>query len=288
MIKQPAFSQGARPIRSMQIQEHYQLHQSHPVTLHAYIEQWRHWLIGSATKSLIGLQDFVFADYTQGTTQTFDQFVLRHAGQRDIVVLRGEFQYHTCITKKLSCVIIDKPQCIRRGQALIISAPFSDYGSLHPAFDEIMSQCMALDVPVCLDLAYWGIARNINIDLQRYTCIQEVTASLSKSFFTLENHRIGVRFSRLYLDDGISMINEVGMQNFHSMSLALHYMQTFCNDWNWLRYGERYEDICVEHSLRQTNTVIFGLSSWPEHSMFNRGIRDNHRICISTLLTDLI
>ena len=46
-----------------------------------------------------------------------------------------------------------------------------------------------------------------------YPCITDVTCSLSKPFFTLENHRVGIRWTRDYVDDGVSMLNEVSMQN---------------------------------------------------------------------------
>lgn len=287
MMIPPGFSTGARPIRSKQIQEHYQSHHYSPIMLDEYLQRWRHWLTHSDTKQLTGLEDFVYGDYTQGTSQTFDQFVLRHAGQRRIAVLKGEFQYHTCIAKQLTCEIIDGPENLCQSQALIISLPFSDYGCIHPAFEEIMSQCVALGVPVCLDLAYWGIAKNLRIDLRRYPCIQEVTASLSKCFFTLENHRVGVRFSRSYLDDGVSMLNEVGMQNLHSMSLGVHFMHHFSSDWNWYTYQDLYRDVCQNSGLSPTNTVIFGTSTSDLYQQFNRGIVGNHRICISKYLTDL-
>jgi hypothetical protein len=192
-------TRGARPIKNSEIQRWYDAHEYHDISLTEYATVWKNWLEFSDKKSIKGLDKFAHADYTQGTSQTFDQFVIRHAKDRQITVLDGEFQYHQCLGKHLNYFqdiqYFHADKVYGRGlTALIISAPFSDMGVVHPDFDNIMETCTRLDVPVCLDLAYWGIAKNIHIDLDQYPCIQEVTCSLSKPFFTLENHRVGIRW----------------------------------------------------------------------------------------------
>ena len=72
-----------------------------------------------------------------------------------------------------------------------------------------------------------GYCKNIHIDLNQFPAIKEVTCSLSKPFYTLENHRVGVRFTKDYVDDGVSMLNEVKMQNNYSMALGVKYMKNF-------------------------------------------------------------
>lgn len=281
------FSKGARPIRSALISAHYQQHIFTDINLELYLENWINWLTQSRSKTLVGLEKFQYGDYTQGTSQTFDQFVLRHSSHREIVVFEGEFQYHACISKKAKFKVISNPKQLQNNQALILSVPFSDLGVCHPYFNLTLDTCNQLGIPVCLDLAYWGIAKNITIDLTRHSCVKEITCSLSKPFFTLENHRVGVRFSRDYLDDGISMINEVGMQNFYSMSLGIHYMKTFSNDWNWDQFGNLYHDLCDKYQLTKTDTIIFGTSQADEFRDFGRGIPGNYRICINRLLSDI-
>lgn len=280
------FEKGARPIKSKVLAAHYQKHKFKQPNLDEYLDQWRQWLINSDSKRISGLDKFLFGDYSLGTSQVFDHFVIRHTSKRQIVVLRGEFQYHACISKKINFKVIDNANHLQKNQALILSCPFSDLGTIHPEFTKILDRCCLLDIPVCLDLAYWGISKDIEIDLDHYPCVQEITSSLSKPFFPLENHRVGVRFSREYLDDGISMINEVSMQNFYSMSLGCHFMQNFSSDWNWSVYGNHYDRICNSHNLVKTNTVIFGRSDQDMYQSFNRGISGNHRVCISKLLAE--
>lgn len=272
---------GARPIKLPAVLEHYQTHQFETVSLTDYADCWRSWLTSTKLKTISGLDAFEYVDYSTGTSQTFDHFVIKHA-RREIAVLRGDFQYHACIARPNQFGYIDN-DTVHAGQALIISLPFSDFGYQHPKFKSILDQCNQLAVPVCLDLAYWGIAKNIDLDLNEYPCVTEVTSSLSKPFYTLENHRVGVRFSRAYQNDGISMLNEVKMQNTHSMSLGLHFMKQFSADWAWNTLHDQYQDICLKNNLTPTDTLIFSLGNQQQHREFNRGIDNNFRVCISEL-----
>ena len=283
---------SARPIQSSVIKSHYDSFNFKKVSIDEYAEVWRDWLTYTENKSLHGLDNFKFAEYTQGTAQTFDNFVMRYAKDRTILALRGDFQYHACISKFSNFEYIDEGfrtnSFIGRDlAALIISAPFSDFGCMHPDFDRVMDRCAFFSIPVCLDLAYWGISKNIHINLDNYPMIKEVTCSLSKPFYALENHRVGIRFTRDYADDGISIINEVGLQNDYSISLGAHFMRSFSPDWNWETFGEQYEKVCEDQDLVYTDTVIFGLGSEDKHKEFNRGNQNNYRVCISEFLGDI-
>jgi len=286
---------GAKPVRNKEVQDfHFHIDKNNlsTVTLEEYEKVWREWLNYSDTKSLQGLENFTNVDYTQGTSQTFDQFILRHSKDREILVLSGDFQYHACLGKHVQFSYVDYPhhlEGILQGpglHALLISAPFSDFGCIHPDFEYIMKICNVHDIPVCLDIAYWGIAKNIHIDLDNYPAIKEVTCSLSKPFHTLENHRVGIRFTKDYVDDGISMLNEVKMQNEYSMALGVAYMRHFSPDYNWEKYGSRYEELCSQLNLVYCDSLIFALGDAERHEEFNRGIEGNYRVCISEYLSD--
>lgn len=271
---------GARPIVSRAVGEHYQSFNYAPVTLEQYVANWRNWITETQSKSIQGLELFSHGDYTCGTSQAFDHFWLRHSQQR-LVCFAGDFQYHSCLGKHLNFKVLNDPSELQKGDALILSCPFSDLGTVHPQQEKIIELCNNLSIPVCLDLAYWGISKNIHLDLTKADCVKEITCSLSKPFYTLENHRVGIRFTRDYVDDGISMINEVKMQNNYSMSLGVHYMQEFSADWNWQEFGSAHKHICKLNQFTPSDTVIFGLTSNPAYSQFNRGIPGNNRICIS-------
>ena len=275
---------GARPVQCKTVLEHYTQHQYQELSIEEYAHCFRTWLEHSTNKQIIGLKEFNHAEFSQGTSQTFDQFVIRHAN-RQIVYFAGEFQYHRCISKNVKHRLLYCAENLTAEQALIISLPFSDTGNQHECFEQILKTCNNLKIPVCLDLAYWGIAKDLNIDLNQYPCISEITCSLSKPFWKLETHRVGIRFSRDYLDDGICMLNEVKMANVFSMSLGVWFMNKFDNSYNWRRYSDRYYTVCNQLNLKTTNTLIFGLGDKLRHSDYYRGLENNYRICISGYLT---
>lgn len=271
---------GTRLIQLNQVLAHYQIYQFDQPDLESYSAIWRAWLASSKLKTLSGLDEFKYSDYTCGTSQTFDHFVIKHAS-KEIVALRGDFQYHACIARPNRFNYVDHE--VKNGQALIVSFPFSDLGGEHPDFKSILHQCNQQQVPVCLDLAYWGIAKNLHIDLTQYPCITEITSSLTKPFFVLEKHRVGVRFTRDYQNDGISMMNEMKVQNTFSMGLGMHFMKEFSCDWLWQQLDTQYNTICLEQNLTPTDTVIFALGDEARYKDFNRGIKNNFRVCISDL-----
>jgi len=271
---------GARPIESRSIAQWLLKYSHKKVDLAEYASTWKQWLQNTNNKILTGIEDFAYSDYTQGTSQTFDHFLLRNH-KREITIFPGEFQYHQCTGRHLK--FSDK---INHNSAVIISVPFSDFGKVHPFLFDTLQKCNQFDVPVCLDLAYWGISKNIELHLEEFPCVTDVTSSLSKPFFTLEQHRVGIRFCREYANDGISMINEVGMHNSYSVGLGTHYMNQFSCDYMWETYGDSYYATCSDLNLQFTDTVIFGLGG-EEYHEYNRGVPGNNRVCISNNLGDL-
>ena len=278
-------SKTSRPIPLHPVRLHHEAIKQKigEVTFDVYANTWRNWLTDVKLKRLVGLDSFTYQDYTQGTSQAFDMFVLRHIVRRTIVTLKGDFQYHKCLGKHGNFRAVDSEFGLNEDMALIISWPFSGTGDNY-IVERMLARCNELKIPVLLYLAYWGISKNAYVDLDRYPCITEVTSSLSKPFYTLETHRVGIRFSRQYLDDGVSMQNEVGMQNKHSMALGVSYMNKFSADWSWEALEDRYYDACKYNDLEPTNCVIFGTGgdAYADH---NRGPGVN-RVCISELLSD--
>jgi hypothetical protein len=290
MMQHKLYQKGARPVRSKELLDFYENTTPAEVTMSEYEDTWREWINYTDMKSIEGLDNFPTAHYTQGTSQAFDNFILRHCKTRQINALLGDFQYHACQGKHVDFAYIDdvnSDRFVGRGlNALIISAPFSDFGCMHPEFERMMRICCTLDIPVCLDLAYWGICKNIHIDLDKYPCIEEVVFSLSKPFFPLETHRVGIRFSRKPTDDGVTMINDVGYQNKTSMNLGVHFMKHFDPDWNWNKHGKEYERVCEAENLVYTDTLLFGLGDEERHYMYSRGVPGNFRVCISDFMSD--
>ena len=69
---------GARPIRNKEVLDfHNSLGKLKPVSIEHYSNVFLEWMNYGVLNSIEGLDKFNFADYTQGTSQTFDQFILR-------------------------------------------------------------------------------------------------------------------------------------------------------------------------------------------------------------------
>ena len=90
----PQLTKTARSIRHSQIKNHYDCFEYSDVSLNEYVDVWRNWLAYTDNKTLEGLDNFKYADYTQGTSQTFDNFIIRHGKSKTVFALKGEFQYH--------------------------------------------------------------------------------------------------------------------------------------------------------------------------------------------------
>ena len=98
---------GARPIVNSEVTEfHNNLKIDSYPTLEEYTNVWREWINYSNSKSLSGLNDFTFADYTQGTSQTFDQFILKHSKDRQIICLSGDIVFF--ISESRSCSVFSE------------------------------------------------------------------------------------------------------------------------------------------------------------------------------------
>ena len=75
---------------------------------------------------------------------------------------------------------------IERGDAVVLSLPFTDSGCKHPLTDEVIATCNRLDVPLLLDCSYLNIASGIEVDVDQ-PCID----SLAFSHFLEARRRSG-------------------------------------------------------------------------------------------------
>ena len=109
---------------------------------------------------------------------------------------------------------------------------------------------------LCVWIWHTGGLANMSTDLNNFPPIEEVTCSLSKTIFYLKN-RVGIRWTKNYVDDGVSMLNEVKMQNNYSMALGVEYMKHFNPDYNWEKYNNKYENVCHENDCMDRHSYIW-------------------------------
>ena len=93
-----------------------------------FLEKFKIWIQNSVNNTIIGLEDFKELTYVHGTSQSFDNFLLRHNNKR-LVTLKGDFLYHKlCIKNKMLHHFYDEG-VLQNGDCMIISVPFSDSGN---------------------------------------------------------------------------------------------------------------------------------------------------------------
>lgn len=244
-------------------------------------EQFFNWINSSKLNDLKGLDNFTNVQLCAGTAQAFDHWYWRHKN-KTFRFFKGEFMYHSAVLKHGGFYANIEDRKLQSNDAVIISVPFSDYGVQHPKLDYILTNCEALGIPVLLDFAYYPCTKNIKLDLNKYSCVETVTFSISKAFYGAEFLRVGMRLERSNTDDGLDVINDVEMLNRPSLKIALDLINNYSVDHNWLLFETLYKDICKQYNLKETDCIMFGLGG-EEYADYNRGTEVN-RVCISELI----
>lgn len=231
-----------------------------------FLNRYIAWIQSTKNNSIRGLEHFPHACFTNGTTEAFDKFYSKHSSRR-FRFFKGEFVYH-----RLSCrnnghdwkYIEDS--ALDKNDVVIVSLPFSDTGNKHKDLDKLLETCDALDIPVLLDCAYFGICADIEIDLD-HSCIKEVTFSLSKTFYSAYL-RIGMRLTRVDDDDPLFVTNKMGYINRLSAYIGLKLLNTFGPDYIYNAYRQRQLEYCKTLDVEPSNCVIFGLGDdkWNDYN----------------------
>ena len=251
--------------------------------LQKFKDKFVSWIANSKYNRLEGLEAYKDISYVHGTIQSFDHFYLIQKKKR-FRFFKGEFFYHKCsFQHDWNWAYIEDDE-IKRGDAVILSVPFSDSGKQHPLLtQDFLNYCDENSIPVMLDFAYYPMAKNIDVNLN-HNCIQLITFSLSKAFYGMEHLRVGIRMVNdfRHVDDGIGAFNEQQMINRVGAAIGYELMSKYSVDYNWDTFGEKYSNVCKEMNLEETDCVMFGIGG-DEYNYLNRG-SDKNRVCISDLL----
>ena len=250
-------------------------------TAEIFLDTFHEWIQSSKLNNIKGLLNY--RTFIAGTSQGFDSFWMRHHNRR-FRCFEGEFFYHKANWKKFHNWCYLDYEAIRKGDAVIISLPFSDYCTEHPSMKDILSRCSLLDVPVLIDCAYYGIASGIDFDLSKYDCIKEVTFSLSKTFYNANRLRAGIRYTKNFADDNIDIMNEWEQVNHVSTYIGKRLLEAFEPDYTFNKFRKRQEEYCKLHNLKPTDCVSFAFGG-DEYQDLNRGT-DVNRLCIADQIGD--
>lgn len=251
---------------------------------HTELDQaWRNWLQASTNNNIIGLEQFKYSSFTAGTTPSFSEFIGRNNTRR-IRASNADFILTSLIAKTYNREIVyleDAP--LEKNDCLIISVPFSGNGFLHPQYPNILDTADQLGVPVMIDAAYFGISHGIEYALTHH-CVTDFCVSLSKNFST-QTLRLGIRFTKENIDDGISA-GVIGHNVFDRLGsyISIKLLNQYSHDWFINRYRPLALEVCQQVGLEPTNTVTFGLGT-SAMTKYQRG--DYVRVCISKTISRL-
>jgi hypothetical protein len=245
-----------------------------------FLEKYLEWIKTSSLNSFVGLDEFSFSSFSNGTTESFDKFYLKHKNRR-LRYFKGEYMYHLAAAASYfdsSCFIEDSP--LDKNDVVIFSLPFSDTGNAHVSMIEVLDECEKLKIPVLIDCCYFGVCGNIKFDFS-YKCIENVTFSLSKNF-PIQHLRVGMRLSRVDDDDTLFVYNKNKYTNRLGAAVGLEFIRRYSPDYNYETYRSVQEKFSSELGVEPSNSVFFGISK-DKFVEYNRGGNSN-RLCFSKYL----
>jgi histidinol-phosphate/aromatic aminotransferase/cobyric acid decarboxylase-like protein len=246
-----------------------------------YCAQYRDWILSSRLNIVAGLDTLPVTAFSQGTTEAFDNFYIRHHTRR-FRVFRGEYIYHKRIWQRHyedQWAFIENDH-IRPTDAVIVSWPFADTGNTHNQFNqEFLDDCYQLGVPVLIDAAFFGVCANQHYDFS-HPAIEEVVFSLSKSF-PVNALRIGIRFARKDFEDGMQIYHSTQYVNKLSAAVGTKLMAARDPDTTVTKWRAKQIEFCNQFDLEPSDTVLFGIDTKHKYDHYNRGSVHTNRLCFS-------
>lgn len=233
-----------------------------------FLYEYDLWIKSGTLNKLVGIEDFKYKCYSNGTTEAFDKFYMKNAKRR-FRCFKGEYMYHKLAWRdKFDWAWLEEAP-LHKNDAVVISLPFADTGSKHENYHDLMRKCCELEVPVLVDCAYFGVCYNIDIDVA-YSCITDVVFSLSKTF-PVAYARIGMRYTREDNDDTMFVYHKISYNNKLGAALGMKYIDKFTPDFVPQKYMQKQNDFCKIVDVEPSNTVLFGIDKNEKYPQYNRG-----------------
>jgi len=219
------------------------------------------WIMGSSLNHLKGLDLFDRTDICMGCTQFIDNIYM----QGPVQTLMGDYKYH----ERMGIGYIVDPGKFRPGIPLIMSMPFPSTGDKISNINEILNEATVKNIPIHIDGAWMTCCKDITFDLT-HPAIHSIAISLSKGL-GLGWNRIGLRWTKEYKADSISLMNDFHMINRALVIIGLHYVRNISPDHVWIRHNNSYQKICKDFNLSPSNSIHIA-------------IKDNRPVGISPLI----
>ena len=244
-----------------------------------FCSEYLDWIQSNKRNNILGFDHFHHCTMTAGTSEAFQMFMMRH-NNRKFKFFKGDFMMHKVASNIMQndWSWIYEAGEVTADSAVIISCPFSDFGSEHPQMEELLNICDSWNVPVLIDMAYFGMCHDIEIDLS-HKCIEEVTFSLGKTF-PIIGARAGMRLQKTDVDDPVLFANQHGIVNNFGAMIGLTCIESWDSDFIVRKYKDTQLQVCDALGVEATKCIIFATSEKEEWQTLNRGNKSS-RLCIA-------
>lgn len=225
-----------------------------------FIQKFQDYTLASTLNRLPGLDQLPVRDVIIGCNHFIDSLIIKH-GLYGLQILEHDYKYYHRLNPNIKFARVGE---LQHNIPLLVAAPFPGCMDLHWNWSDLLEECNIKQIPVHIDGAWLGLARDIEIDLER-ECIQSIGLSLSKGL-GLSWNRIGVRWSKKFDDfDSITIMNRSNMIPKTLIEIGITALETVPVDYLWNKYHERYYEICQSLQLRPTKIVNAAMSIDRKH-----------------------
>ena len=226
-----------------------------------FADYYKKWILSSTNCKIFGLDNFNYY-LTDGVTGAFSDFEKSFSHLKS-VVFRGEYPFH----RDTGCSTIDHISELKFGQKLYISCPFAAHGCVHFNFDLILESCEKQNIPVFIDMAYFGACSISSLDLN-YKCIKFIGFSMSKAFGT-GFCKIGLCFTN-EKNTFMELLNQYSYVNHVSIGIHQEIIKNFSPDYLYNKYRQKQIEICNKFDFNTSDTVFLGYTDTPKIKGFDR------------------
>lgn len=206
-------------------------------------------IISSTLNQISGLENFNRVDIINGCTQFIDNVYMSGPVQ----TIKNDYRYH----ERLGYSFIKQVGQLIPNVPLIIAMPFPQIGEKHSDMDEILYECKLKNIPVHIDGAWITCCKDTVFDLNN-DVIHSIGISLSKGL-GLGWNRIGLRWTRQFKQDSITIMNDFRMNNRVLSIIGLHFIRNFPVDYLWKTYNDVYYKVCEDFNLTPTKSIYLAL-----------------------------
>lgn len=232
-----------------------------------FLKTHRNWVLSTTKNEIIGLNEFEFQCYSNGTSESFDKFYLKNHNKR-FRCFKGEYMYHKLAWRDNFEWEWLENDVLKENDAVVLSLPFADTGNMHQEHESVLKICDQLNIPVLIDCAYFGICQDIEFNFT-HKSITDIVFSLSKTF-PVAYSRIGIRYSREDTDDTMFVYQKINYNNKLGAALGIRFLDLFSPDYVVEKYKTKQLEFCKQLKVLSSSTVLFGIGGNDWHD-YNRG-----------------